>query len=153
MLKYFFTLFLLLTLSGCDAMKPTPFNFTTLQRSDKPNSYLVCPKEYCHTKVDATAPIFNVSVIELQKSWDHVIQAQPRIESLAANQAQHTFQYVQRSLVLRFPDIINITLIPINKNQSTLAIYSTAVYGYYDFNVNKKRVQNWLAELGNEIKP
>jgi len=152
MFKYFLTLFLLLTLTGCDAMKPIPFNFTTMQRSDKPNSYLVCPKNYCHTKVDADAPIFNVSVNELQKAWDHVIQSQPRMETLAANQTEHTFQYVQRSLILRFPDIINVALIPINDKQSTLAIYSTAIYGYYDFDVNKKRLQNWLTELSNQMK-
>jgi uncharacterized protein (DUF1499 family) len=138
-------------LTGCDAMKPTPFNFTTLQRDEKPNSYLVCPKDYCHTKVDEVAPIFKLNVIDLQKKWQDVINQQARIEVLTTNKAEHDYQYVQRSLLLRFPDIINVKLISVSSDTSTIAIYSSAVYGYYDFNVNKKRVQNWLNELRDMV--
>lgn len=152
MLKYLLTLCLILTLTGCEPMYPTAFDFIAFKRSSKPNSYLVCPRGYCHNKIDEPAPIFNVNVKELQKAWDEVIQAQPRIQTLAANQTNHTFEYVQRSLVMRFPDTIHVALIPINEKQSTLAIYSESVYGYYDFNVNKKRVQSWITELSAKIK-
>lgn len=146
-------LFLLMTLflAGCDAMQASSFNFSTLQRNTKPNSFLVCPQNLCTTRVDATAPIFNVDVLVLQKAWTSMIAAQPRIEVLASNNNDYTYQYVQRSFLFRFPDVIDVKLIAINNTQSTLAIYSHAVYGYYDFNVNKKRVKSWLSDLSTTI--
>lgn len=132
-------------------MKPSPFSFETLQRNDKPNSYLICPKDLCTTNIDEMAPVFNVGISELQKAWNTMMTSQPRIKVLTSNSDNYTYQYVQRSFLLRFPDIINVKLIPINDSQSTLAIYSHAVYGYYDFNVNKNRVKKWLGELETAI--
>jgi uncharacterized protein (DUF1499 family) len=148
---FFLLCFITVFLTGCDAMKPIPFAFDTLQRSNKPNSYLVCPKHYCTTTVDDTAPIFEVNIAELKTAWVKLIAAQPRIELLEMSSDHLTYQYVQRSFLFRFPDIINVKLIPINNHQSTLAIYSTAIYGYSDFNVNQNRVRNWLTALSNEI--
>jgi uncharacterized protein (DUF1499 family) len=147
----FLLCFITALLAGCDVIKPIPFAFDTLQRSDKPNSYLICPKNYCTTTLDDTAPIFDVNIADLQAAWGKMIAAQPRIELLEMSSDHLTYQYVQRSFLLHFPDIINVKLIPINNHQSTLAIYSTAVYGYYDFHVNKNRVQNWLTALRNAI--
>ncbi len=151
MLRINLLLFLMLLLTGCDAMQPTSFNFASLQRDEKPNSYLVCPKDYCHTKVDEISPVFKLNVINLQKKWQELINQQARIEVLSANNTEHNYQYVQRSFLFRFPDIINVKLIPVSSDTSTIAIYSSAVYGYYDFNVNKKRVEKWLNELRDMV--
>ena len=147
LINVFLLLYTTLFLTGCDAVKPTTFNFETLQRPDKPNSYLICPKNICNTRIDAIAPAFNVNIIELQKAWKEMISTQPRVELLTMNSENLTFQYVQRSFLFHFPDIINVKFIPINNTQSTLAIYSHAVYGYYDFHVNERRVNNWLTAL------
>jgi len=146
-MRYGWLILIIIFLSGCTDMKPIAFDFKTLQRNDKPNSYLICPPHFCTTKVDAVSPVYQVDLKTLETAWQTLIATQPRIEVTAANPANHTYQYVQRSLILRFPDYIDVQFIPLNNHQSTLAIYSHAVYGYYDFHVNEKRVTTWLAEL------
>lgn len=142
-------LIIVLFISGCTDMRSIDFNFKTLQRDNKLNSYLVCPANYCQTRVDALAPDYPVSVQELMTAWQKVIAMQPRT-TLSYHSGSH-FQYVQRSLLFRFPDNIYVTFLPLATEKSTLAIYSQSVYGYYDFGVNKKRVEHWLAALGAEL--
>ena len=132
-------------------MKPTTFDFESFQRNTKPNSYLVCPKDLCHTKIDAPSPVFNVGLTTLQIAWQKLITDQPRIQLLADNTKDFSYQYVQRSLIFRFPDIINVKLIPLDHTHSTIALYSSSVYGHYDFNVNQKRVRKWLSALQHEV--
>ncbi len=58
---------------------------------------------------------------------------------------------VCRSLVFRFPDDLEILLIPNNKNiknsQGTIQVRSSSRIGQSDLGVNKKRVENLLYEL------
>lgn len=136
---------LLFFLSGCSDMRPTNFDFKTFERSAKPNSYLICPAHYCAAHIDAIAPVYPVSVTALMKAWQKMIDAQPRI--LVIYHDDHDYQYVQRSLIFRFPDKIYVRFIPLENDMSTLAIYSHSVYGYYDIGVNKKRIESWLAQL------
>lgn len=140
----FFT-FITFLLSGCADMKFTDFNFKTFKRNDKPNSYLVCPNDYCHTQVDRISPVYPVSVTTLESAWKKMISNQPRTTLVGHN--DDTYQYIQRSLIFRFPDYINIKFIPLGSDKSTLAIYSHSVYGYSDMGVNKKRIENWLVQL------
>jgi len=58
---------------------------------------------------------------------------------------------VCKSLIFRFPDDLEILLIPNNKNindsQGTIQIRSSSRIGQSDLGVNKKRVENLLFEL------
>jgi uncharacterized protein (DUF1499 family) len=45
-----------------------------------------------------------------------------------------------------------VQFIPITETSSTLAVYSRARYGYYDFHVNENRVKKWLAALTDYFK-
>ena len=58
---------------------------------------------------------------------------------------------VCRSLIFRFPDDLEILLIPNNKNiddsQGTIQVRSSSRIGQSDLGVNKKRVENLLYEL------
>jgi uncharacterized protein (DUF1499 family) len=146
------SLFLMTTLliTGCANMKPADFNFNSLVRTDKPNSYLVCPKNYCHTRVDAEALEYKASAASLIAAWKEMIAAQPRTTLLASNPQQLTFQYVQYSRFFHFPDYIEVQFIPLTDHTCTLAIYSHAVYGYYDFHVNENRVKTWLKAINRQ---
>jgi uncharacterized protein (DUF1499 family) len=145
------SLFLMITvlITGCVNMKPADFNFNSLVRSDKPNSYLVCPKNYCHTRVDAEAIEYKASVTSLIAAWNDMIAAEPRTTLLANNAQQLTFQYVQYSRFFHFPDYIEVQFIPLTDHTCTFAIYSHAVYGYYDFHVNENRVKTWLKAINH----
>lgn len=149
-LKQLFQLYCLVCisaiLSGCSKMEM--INFKQLTPSGKQNTYLMCPVDYCNIKADATSPIYQVNVDALKSRWDNMIANQPRTKLIASNNSTRHYQYVQRTKVFRFPDYIDVEFIPLNETSSTIAIYSRAKYGYYDFKVNEERVKSWVEQLG-----
>ncbi len=56
-----------------------------------------------------------------------------------------------RTRWLRFPDHVTIRLLALQDGFSTVVVYSRAVYGLYDFGVNRKRVRSWLQGLKAEL--
>ena len=70
----------------------------------------------------------------------------PRTEIL--KKENNYWKGVCRSLIFRFPDDLEILLIPSNKNinnsQGTIQIRSSSRIGQSDLGVNKKRVENLL---------
>jgi uncharacterized protein (DUF1499 family) len=56
---------------------------------------------------------------------------------------------VQRSAFLRFPDYIDVSILPVggNGDSSTIAIYSRSRFGYSDMGVNQRRVEEWMTAL------
>jgi uncharacterized protein (DUF1499 family) len=48
---------------------------------------------------------------------------------------------------MRFPDTINVLIIPISADASTLALYSRSQIGYSDWGVNRKRLERWLERI------
>src|SRR5262245_33427611 len=122
-------------------------DFATLQRGPNPNQYLLCPAALCQTQTDGEAPVFEVSASKLRAEWDEVIVEQPRVQVLRRDLANEQIDYVQRSRLLRFPDLITVRFLPVDDTHSTVAIYSRSVYGKGDFGVNRARVEEWLARL------
>jgi uncharacterized protein (DUF1499 family) len=122
-------------------------DFATLQRGPAPNQYLLCPAALCRTQTDGEAPVFDVSVSKLRAEWDELIADQPRVQVLRRDLTNEQIDYVQRSRLLRFPDIITVRFLPIDDTHATLAIYSRSVYGKGDMGVNRARVEEWLARL------
>lgn len=122
-------------------------DFKTLKTPTRPNWYLVCPKDLCEGKQQQVSPVFKISLQQLQTAWTHLIAKQPRVTKIASNIDNTQMTYIQRSRIMHYPDTINIRLIAINPNESTIAIYSASHYGYSDMGVNKHRVQSWLNQL------
>ena len=122
-------------------------DFAELKLTDKPNQFLRCPPGFCNANPHADSPVFEISVERLRERWREVVAAQPRVELLAEDEEGQQFDYVQRSLRFRFPDIITVRLISVSSSQSTLAIYSRSIYGKSDFGVNRDRIDAWLNTL------
>jgi Protein of unknown function (DUF1499) len=122
-------------------------DFATLQRDSAPNQYLLCPKGMCSAETDGEAPVFDVPVQQLQVAWDGMLAEQPRLQILRRDVTNIQIDYVQRSRLLRFPDLITVRFVPIDDAHSTLAIYSRSVWGKGDMGVNRTRVEEWLARL------
>ena len=145
-IKYGFMI-VLLFLTGCDKMQIV--NFKSMELADKPNFYLVCPENYCSVAPGEISPSYPMNITQLKTAWDTMIAAQPRVKLVDSIPTKQHYQYVQRSLIFRFPDYIDVEFISLSDKRSTLAIYSRAKYGYYDFDVNKKRIKSWLEILPN----
>ncbi|MDH3593599.1 MAG: DUF1499 domain-containing protein [Rhodospirillales bacterium] len=122
-------------------------DFAELKLTDKPNQFLSCPPGFCSANPHADSPVFDVSVDRLRERWREVVAVQPRVEFLAEDEEGQQFDYVQRSVRFRFPDIITVRFISVSFSQSTLAIYSRSVYGKSDFGVNRERIDAWLKPL------
>jgi len=122
-------------------------DFATLERGPDPNQYLLCPKGMCTAEADGEAPVFEVPVEQLQVAWDGMLAEQPRLQVLRREVTNVQIDYVQRTRLLRFPDLVTVRFVPIDDAHSTLAIYSRSVYGKGDMGVNRKRVEEWLARV------
>ncbi len=128
-------------------IKAEAINFKQLKLSPKPNRFLVCPPEYCAARAHMDSPVFAVSAIELRQRWMKLMAAQPRIEPGAVDDQAMQYDFIQRSALMRFPDSITVRFIPLEKERSTLAIYSRSHYGYSDFGVNEARLRAWLMDI------
>lgn len=123
------------------------FNFKTDTPDTKPNHYLICPQAYCKAKPNQISPVFSMSMQQLENKWEQMIAKQPRVTLINKDANTHQYFYMQRSAVFKFPDFITVQFIPLTNNTSTIAMYSQAKYGYYDFDVNKKRLISWVNML------
>ncbi len=122
-------------------------DFAELRLTDKPNQFLMCPPGICAADPHADSPAFDVSVEKLRERWRDVLAVQPRIELWAEDAEGLQFDYVQRSLRFRFPDLITVRFISVSLSRTTIAIYSRSVYGKSDFGVNRERIDAWLKTL------
>ncbi len=128
-------------------MDLAPVDFATLRLKDKPNQFLVCPKEFCAAAAHLESPVFDVSVDALKQRWDAMLAQQPRIEAGAADDGIMQYDYIQRTETIRYPDSITVRFIALEGGKSTFAIYSRSQYGHSDFGFNEARVRAWLAAL------
>ena len=95
--------------------------------------------------------MFDVPVEQLQVAWDEMLAEQPRLQVLRREVTNVQIDYVQRTRLLRFPDLVTVRFVPIDDAHSTLAIFSRSVWGKADMGVNRIRVEEWLARLKAKV--
>ncbi|NQY41994.1 MAG: DUF1499 domain-containing protein [Legionellales bacterium] len=143
---YIFLLSIIL-LECTEATMKTPIDFKKLQISNmKPNHYLICPKNTCQSENDIS-PIYKTPAETLYNKTISIIQKIPRTQITYQDDENYTIVFVQKTKIFRFPDYIDIQIFSIDNNKSTIAIFSRAKYGYYDFGVNKNRVFSIITAL------
>jgi len=125
-------------------------DFAALRRARTPNQYLVAPPDLCRAAVpDATAPTFALPAAELAERWQAAVTASPDNATLLRSDPGHDqYDYLQRSRLCRFPDVITVRFIALGPDRSTLAVYSRSLYGRGDLGTNRRRVRRWLGHLG-----
>jgi len=133
--------------AGCSA--DTAFiDFATFARVTTPNDTLACPTDLCAAKTDFITEPVPMSAVDLAAKVVAELPNETRTELMVRSDDGLRLVFVQRSLIFRFPDTVNIAVQPVGDGQATLAIYSRSNYGYGDFGVNRKRVETWLKRLG-----
>lgn len=129
-------------------------DFETLTRPSTPNTFLMAPDGLCKTaKVDQAPPVFSVAPAKLRQAFLSVVIAQPRVSHTLADEPELYDDFVQRSAVFHFPDLVSVQFLAHGKGRATLALYSRSVYGRSDLGVNRKRSLAWLAQLSVAAKP
>ena len=121
-----------------------PTDFQRLELTPNPNQYLVCPANFCKATPHARSPEFEISIDRLRDRWQKMIDLQSNIMPLPTNGANNQLEYVQRTELMRYPDIITVQFIKISDTKSSLVLYSRSIYGRKDFGANNERIAQWL---------
>jgi uncharacterized protein (DUF1499 family) len=124
-------------------------NWSTLTRHETPNDALVCPAGHCpNAKPDAEPKTYSMAPAELLARLKRIALAEPGTSELyCGTDCDRTARILQHTRLMRFPDTIDIEVLPAAGTQSTLAIYSRSLIGHGDLGVNRARIERWLAAL------
>jgi uncharacterized protein (DUF1499 family) len=122
-------------------------DFAARGSAGRDNVFAMCPPGFCIPPADRESPVFAVGWERVRDLWKDVVAAQPRVEEVVDDPVRRRLVYIQRSPLLRFPDIVTIEFIPLDGERATLAIDSRARYGRSDFHVNRRRVLKWVRLL------
>lgn len=125
---------------------PLPMDVNGIVRPATPNTALAAPPDFMPVP-DVFVPAYHVSPRRLYAAIHAVAAAQPRIFLAADYPEQLQTDWVARSLVFNFPDLVMVQVLPAGPGSSTLVMYSRSVYGRSDLGVNLARVRIWLAAL------
>lgn len=134
---------------GCgieELSSSVPGNLSKLRRPSSPNTYLAGPVAFVPTP-DLHTREYDVSALKLITLVAGVIKTQPRMTALAFKGDMLRADYVARSLVFGFPDVLLTQVLPKDEGRSALVLYSYSLKGYYDFGMNRRRVTAILAGL------
>ena len=94
---------------------------------------------------------YDIAPEQLLAAVQDVIMARPRTTALAFDNDRLRADYVVRSRVFGFPDMVLTQVLRIMDSQSALVLYSYSLKGYYDFGVNRSRVTAILTELDTAL--
>jgi uncharacterized protein (DUF1499 family) len=123
-------------------------DFASLERKSSPNQYLIAPNGATpRAKPDAESPVFSIAPNRLRDAFLSVTAEAPRTKLLEQSADGLQLSLVQRSAILRFPDYIDVSVLPAGGDGSTIAIYSRSRFGYSDMGVNQRRVEEWMTSL------
>ncbi|MDY0870917.1 DUF1499 domain-containing protein [Dongia rigui] len=133
--------------AGCSA-DTARIDFSTFARATTPNDALACPTGLCAAKADFVTDAVALSATDLAAKARALLSSEPRTELASQSEEGLHLVFVQRSRLFRFPDTVNIAVLPAGDGQANLAIYSRSNYGHGDLGVNRRRVEAWLQRLG-----
>lgn len=114
----------------------------------KPNTALACPINYCKERsADISTGTYAKTVEKLREEIIDYFSKDKDAKIVGDHKDRLSMRFVTYSPVMRFPDTIQVQLITIDKNTSTLAIFARAKIGRNDFGANKTRIENILAAI------
>ena len=127
---------------------PTPPLTGTAQivRPASPNTALAAPEGF-NPPPDIVTPPFSMPADRMFALIQVVAQGQPRTYQAALYPDQFQAHYVVRSALFNFPDLVMVQVETNGPDRSGLIVYSRSVYGRSDLDVNRKRIEAWLATL------
>ncbi|MEM1163746.1 MAG: DUF1499 domain-containing protein [Pseudomonadota bacterium] len=117
---------------------------STIERTGKPNDYLVAPAGATTATADAVARMRQTDPKSLLFQLDAI--ARPQSEVLAGSVDELWITYIQKTRLLGFPDYITVKAVPEGEG-AALIIWSRSRFGHSDLGVNKARVEAWLSKL------
>lgn len=159
--------------------RPGPLDVMRIERPGSPNTALAAPAGFRPTP-DIETRVYNVPASRLYDAIRTVAQAAPRTFVAAEFPERHQSDYVVRSAIFNFPDLVTVVAldgpsqeatatrmpdhpgvgqggvgqagaVPASAGSSTLIVWSRSVYGRSDLGVNRARIRDWLAALDRRL--
>ena len=124
---------------------PAPLDFTTLKLPASPNTCLLTPSVapgQGHLQRDPLP----ASPEAVMAALDRVAASMPRSFPLARFPARNQAQWVVRSALMNYPDIVVAEAAQV-AGGTGLWLYSRSLIGWSDMGVNRARVMAWLEAL------
>ncbi|MDA8051311.1 MAG: DUF1499 domain-containing protein [Rhodospirillales bacterium] len=115
-----------------------------------PNSALAGPAGFSPAP-DLLTPLYHLPAPQLLMAIERVAAQEPRTYLQAAYPVDLQADYVARSRVFNFPDLVLVAAEPRGATDAALIIYSRSVYGSSDFGVNRARIIGWIAALDRRV--
>lgn len=129
---------------------PSPLVPLAIVRPATSNSALAAPSGFAPSP-DIATPLYHLPAARLFAAVKAVAAAEPRTFLQAAYPADLQADYVARSRLFNFPDLVLAAVEPRGPGSAVLILYSRSVYGSGDFGVNRARVRAWLAALERRL--
>jgi uncharacterized protein (DUF1499 family) len=129
---------------------PAPVDFATLALPASPNTCLLTPTSAPgagHLQRDP----FPVTVDAAFDAIRAVAAGQPRVFALADYVDRRQAQWVARSRLMNYPDIVVAQVAPTGGGTG-LWLYSRSLIGWSDLGANRARVMDWLADFENRLR-
>ncbi len=126
-----------------------PVEWKSLTLRPSRNDALVAPPAFCpNAKPDIEPKHYAMPAAELLARLKTRAGAEPNVvEQPCEPNCDRIARFIQYSRLMRYPDTIDVEVLPAGESLSTLAIYSRSLVGRKDFGVNHARVKRWLAKL------
>jgi uncharacterized protein (DUF1499 family) len=123
-------------------------DFHRLIRRTTPNDALVCAPGLCgQAKPDLTAPVFPMTAHDLRQRIRAVALAEPGGIQVAEAASGMGDRYVVRTPLMRYPDTVDVLVLPQPDGKSTVMMYSRSQIGRSDLGANLARLRRWLAAI------
>lgn len=85
------------------------------------------------------------------EAWLAMAGRQPRTRCLGLDRAGMRALHVQRTRLLRFSDLVRAEVVDLGNGDCGIEVDSRSRFALYDFGVNRRRVEHWLAQLDAEL--
>lgn len=131
---------------GAAGLPPaTPVEFASLVLPRSPNTCLAAPASHPGFKHVQT-PLYPQPPAMLMDRLLRIAEGFARTTRLAHWPERHQAQWVERTALMNYPDIIAAEAAPA-PGGAALFLYSRSLFGYSDLGANRARVDRWLAAL------
>ena len=133
-------------------LAPPLLDFAKLARPASPNTALAAPAWFRPAR-EIVMPTYQVLASRPYAAIGQVAAAQPRTYPSATYPDRLQDDWVARSALFNFSDLVTAQVDSAGCNAATLLLYSRSVYGYPALGANRRRVQAWLAALDRALNP
>jgi uncharacterized protein (DUF1499 family) len=122
---------------------PEPVDFRSLAIPRSPNACLAAPAG-AHPAAHLATPPLPVSAATAWPVLRGFGRRFPRTHPLAEWPGRRQTQWVERTALLNFPDVIAAEVVEDGPVGAGLFLYSRSLFGWSDLGVNRRRAQAWI---------